>query len=229
MKKSEIRSYIVLAIVFAVFTVISFAVPFDKNSIFGFGYIFGCIAIVFQVYFFKISFFVEGDAKSKFYGFPIARVGGIYLAVQMIASFIEMAVGKYIPFWVVLIINVLIIAFAAVGCIATDAVRDEIERQDVNLKKVVNRMRNLQSLASSLEGQCSDAGLKKILNKLAEEFRYSDPVSADPTEALEEDLFIQLQDVQKAIVDGDTESVAKLCEGVILTLRERNRLCAINK
>ncbi|MBD5556990.1 MAG: hypothetical protein HDQ95_17015 [Roseburia sp.] len=229
MKKSEIRSYIVLAIVFAVFTVISFAVPFDRNSIFGFGYIFGVIAIVSQVYFLKRSFFVEEDAKSKFYGFPIARVGLIYLTVQIIASFIEMAIGKYIPFWIVLIINVLMMAFAAIGCIATDAVRDEIERQDVKLKKDVNRMRNLQSLTSSLEGQCADAGLKKILNKLAEEFRYSDPVSSDSTEALEEELFIQLQDVQKAIVDGDTESVTKLCEGVVLTLRERNRLCAINK
>lgn len=229
MKKNEIRSYIVLAIAFAVFTVVSFAVPFNKNSIFGFGYIFGVIAIAFQVYFLKISFFVEGDAKSKFYGFPITRVGLIYLAVQIIVSFIEMAIGKYIPFWVVLIINVLIIAFAAIGCIATDAIREEIERQDVKLKKDVNRMRNLQSLTSALEGQCSDAGLKKMLNKLAEEFRYSDPVSSDSTEALEEDLFIQLQDVQKAIIDGDTESVTKLCEGVVLTLRERNRLCAINK
>lgn len=229
MKKSEIRSYIVLAIVFAVFTVISFAVPFDRNSIFWFGYIFGVIAIAFQVYFLKISFFVEGDAKSKFYGFPIARVGLIYLAAQIITSFIEMAIGKYIPFWVVLIINVLIIAFAATGCIATDAMREEIEHQDVKLEKDVNRMRNLQSLTSSLVGQCSDVGLKKILNKLAEEFRYSDPVSSDSTEDLEEDLFIQLQDVQKAIVDGDTESVTKLCEGVVSTLRERNRLCAVNK
>lgn len=229
MKKSKIRSYIVLAIIFAVFTVISFAVPFNRNSIFGFGYIFGVIAIAFQVYFLKISFFVEGDAKSQFYGLPIARVGLIYLAVQMIASFIEMAIGMYIPFWVVLIINVLIVAFAAIGCIATDAVRDEIERQDVKLKKDVNRMRNLQSLAASLEGQCSDAGSKKILNRLAEEFRYSDPVSTDSTEVLEEDLFIQLKDVQKAIVDGEPESVAKLCESVTSTLRERNRICAVNK
>ena len=229
MKKNEIRIYIALAMIFAVFTMISFAVPFDRNGIFWLGYIFGAIAIAFQIYFLKISFFREGDAKSKFYGFPIARVGLIYLTVQMITSLIEMAIGKYIPFWIVLIINVLIIAFAAAGCIATDAIREGIERQDVKLKKDVNRMRNLQSLTSSLEGQCSDVGLKKILNKLAEEFRYSDPVSSDSTEALEEDLFIQLQDVQKAIVDGDTESVTKLCDGVVLTLRERNRLCALNK
>ena len=110
MKKNEIRIYIALAMIFAVFTMISFAVPFDRNGIFWLGYIFGVIAIVFQVYFLKISFFREGDAKSKFYGFPIARVGLIYLTVQMITSLIEMAIGKYIPFWIVLIINVLIIA-----------------------------------------------------------------------------------------------------------------------
>lgn len=229
MKKNEIRSYIILAIVLVVFSVISFAIPFDKNNIFWFGYIFGIIAIAFQVYFLKISFFGEGDVKSKFYGFPIARIGLIYLVVQIVASFIEMAIGKYIPFWAVLIINVIIIALAASGCIATDAMREEIERQDTVLKKDVNRMRNLQSLASALEGQCQDVGLKKTLNRLADEFRYSDPVSSDSTVALEDDLLVQLNDIQRAIVDGDTEAVNKLCDSAVSVLKERNRICALNK
>ena len=46
---------------------------------------------------------------------------------------------------------------------------------------------------------------------------------------LEEDLLVQLKDVQKVVVDGDVGAIAKLCEGVISTLGERNRLCAINK
>lgn len=79
-----------------------------------------------------------------------------------------MAIGKYIPFWVALIVNILIIVFATTGCIAANTVRDEIERQNAKYEKKVNRIRNLQSLASSLESQCSDAGLKKIFSKLAE-------------------------------------------------------------
>lgn len=229
MKKNEIRSYIVLAIVFIAFSVISFAVPFNRTNIFWLGYICGVIASAFQIYILKMSFFGEGNVKSKFYGFPIARIGLIYLAVQIIASFMEMALGKYIPFGVVLIINVIVIAFALVGSIAADAMREEIERQDVKLKKDVTKMRNLQSLASTLEGQCSDESLKKTLGKMSEEFRFSDPVSSDSAESLEDDLLIQLKDVQKAIVDGDTESVRKLCESTISTLKERNRLCAVNK
>ncbi|MCI8355816.1 MAG: hypothetical protein HFI47_12245 [Lachnospiraceae bacterium] len=229
MKKNEIRSYVVLAIFFTVFTVITFAVPFERTGIFWFGYICGVIAIAFQIYILKISFFGEGDAKSKFYGFPIARIGLIYLSVQIAVSFLEMAIGKYIPFWTVLVVNVIIIALAVTGSTATDAMREEIARQDIKLKKNVDNMRNLQSLAASLESQCSDESIKKSLSKMAEEFRFSDPVSSESTSDLEEDLLVQLKDVQKAVVDGDIGAIAKLCEGVISTLRERNRLCAINK
>lgn len=229
MKKSKLRIYVVLAVIFAAFTVITFAVPFERTGIFWFGYICGVIAIVFQIYILKISFLGEGDARSKFYGFPIARIGLIYLAVQIAVSFLEMAAGKYIPFWTVLIVNVIIIALAVTGSTATAAVREEIERQDIKLKKNVDNMRNLQSLAVSLESQCSDESIKKFLGKMAEEFRFSDPVSSESTSDLEEDLLMQLKDVQKAVVDGDAGAVAKLSEGVISTLRERNRLCAINK
>lgn len=227
--RNEIRSYSILAIVFVIFTVISFAVPFDKNIVFWLGYVSGAIAIVFQVLILQISLFRSGDLRSKFYGFPIARIGFIYLIIQTIASFVEMAIGKYIPFWPVLIINLIIIALAAVGCIVTDAVREEVERQNSVLKNDASRMRNLQSIASSLAGQCQDADLKKMLDKLADEFRYSDPVSSDLTVILEDDLLVQLNDIQKAIAYGDTDSAVKFCDNAGSILKERNRICALNK
>ena len=81
MGKNEIRGYIVDAIVFIIFSVISFAPPFHKAGVFWLAYIFGVIAIVYQIYVFKISFSQGDDVKSKFYGFPIARVGVIYLGI----------------------------------------------------------------------------------------------------------------------------------------------------
>ena len=115
MGKNEIRGYIVDAIVFIIFSVISFAPPFHKTGVFWLAYIFGVIAIVYQIYVFKISFSQGDDVKSKFYGFPIARVGVIYLGIQLVISLIEMCLAAIIPVWVTIIIYMLPIAFGLVG------------------------------------------------------------------------------------------------------------------
>ncbi len=107
--------------------------------------------------------------------------------------------------------------------------RDEIAAQDVKLKKSVSSMRELQSLTASLVNQTSDAELKKSLQKVADEFRYSDPLTSDKTSGLEEEMHSQIGDLQQALVDGDVDGAKTLCSKLLDCLRERNRICSINK
>lgn len=227
--KNGIRGYIALAVVFVVFSVIAFAAPFIKSGTFWISYIFGVLAIAYQIYIFKISFTKDGAAKSKFYGFPIARVGVIYLAVQLVVSIIEFLVAGILPLWIAIIINIFPLAYAVLGCVVTDAMREEIERQDVQLKKDVSNMRALQSLSASLVGMCSDESVKAIIQKMSDEFKYSDPVSSEQTGELESELHNQLDELQKALLDGDYSSIEPQCSKIIANLSERNRLCALNK
>lgn len=227
MKKNTVRGMILLAVVAAVFSLIAFVLPVEKTSVFWFAYGCGLFAVLFQLYIFKISF--EGDAKSRFYGFPIARVGVYYLAAQLIVSIAEIALASIIPLWVVAIVNALLLALAVIGCITTDAMRDEIIRQDVQLKKDVSRMRELQSLAASMLAQCTDEEMKQTVKKIADELRFSDPVSSEATAELEEDMRNQMKDIQQAIGEGDVEGVKTLCRKFIDNLSERNRICSINK
>ena len=119
----------------------------------------------------------------------------------------------------------LLLALAVVGCITVDAMRDEIIRQDGALKKNVGNMRELQSMSSALVGQCGDEALKPMLQKVADEFRYSDPVSSEKTQELEEDMKVQLGDIQQALVEGDSDGAKKLCGKLMGSLTERNRIC----
>lgn len=228
--KNKIRGYIALAIVGVVFTVIAFAAPFNmKSANFWLAYLFGMIAIGAQLLIFNMAFIEGGDAKSKFYGFPIARIGFVYVAVQTLVSLIEMACSKYIPLWAVIIINILILAMAALGLIAADVVKEEVERQDVKIKTVVNNMRELQSMSASLVKQCEDEETKKVIQNIADEFRFSDPVSNDQTKEIEGELKTQLSEIQKAVIDGANEDVVKLCKQISVTLAERNRICKLEK
>ena len=87
-----------LAILLAVFCAVAFAVPFARTAVFWLGFGFGIFALLFQLYIFKMAD-ANGDARSRFYGFPIVRVGVGYLVIQFIASIIEMALAKLLPAW----------------------------------------------------------------------------------------------------------------------------------
>ncbi len=229
MSKNRLRGYITLAVLLAVFSVVAFAAPFSKTAVFWLAYVFGVIAIAYQIYVFQISFAEGGSVKSKFYGFPIARIGMLYLTAQLIISLLEMILAALLPVWAAVIVNVFPIAFAVVGCIAADVVRDEITRQDVQLKKNVSNMRALQSMSAALAGQCNEADIKEIVRNMADEFQFSDPVSSEQTKDLEQELQNQMNEIQKALVDGDLAAVKTLCGKILGSLAERNRLCALNK
>ena len=92
--KNSTRSLVVIAIALVVFSVVAFAIPFAHTTAFWVAYGFGALAILFQLYIFKASHAGDGDAKSRFYGFPIARLGVYYLVAQLIVSVIEMALAK---------------------------------------------------------------------------------------------------------------------------------------
>lgn len=228
MTKNTSRGIITLVILLAVFSVIAFVIPFPKNTVFWIAYVCGVFAILFQLYIFRSSF-GKADARSRFYGFPIARLGIYYLVIQLAVSIIEIALSKFIPTWVVIVINVLILAVAIIGCITTETMRDEIAAQDGKLKKSVSNMRELQSLTASLVSQTTDAELKKSLQEVADEFRYSDPLTSDKTSALEEEMHSRISDLQQALVDGDADGAKSLCTKLLDCLRERNRICSVNK
>ena len=227
MTKNASRGLIILAIVLAVFSLIAFAVPFAHTAVFWIAY--GCVlvAVLFQLYIFKISF--EGDAKSRFYGFPIARLGIYYLVAQLILSVVEMALAGLIPAWPAVIVNALALAVALIGCITAETMRDEIVQQDGKLKKNVSAMRELQSMAASMVGQCDNEEMKSIVKKIADELRFSDPVTSEITQELEKEMFNQMKEIQQAIVEKDADAIKALSIRIVDNLAERNRICSISK
>ena len=231
MEKKTIKQLIIGGILLALYLILALAIPFPKTAAYWVAFVFGLIAICAQAYVMHVAFNQGEPVKSKFYGFPIARIGVIYLIVQLIVSFLIMALGFAfrVPAWAALIVCVLILGVSAIGFIAADIMRDEVERQDAKIKTDVMAMRALQSKAASLPGLCADDEAKKALSALAEKFRFSDPVSSDAVAALEADLAAALDELQTAVVDGDDTAAKQLCVKIEAKLNERNRLCKLNK
>lgn len=229
MTKNQKRILAVLVIIFIAYSVVVFAMPFKMNGIFWLSYIFAVISVAAQVYVLKTAFDGAESVKSKFYGFPIAQVGVAYMAAQLVLSLIFMIFAAITPIWIAVIVFVLLLAAAAIGFISADVMRDEIERQDVKLAADISCMTTLRSLVYSLPGQCEDTEAKNILQDLADEFRYSDPVSGETLRDIETELEILVGQLQTAVSKADTKDIVSAANKVRNVLTERNRLCKLNK
>ena len=231
MKKNMTRWWVILGAVLVVYNVIVFAVPFPKNAVFFVSWLFTLAAIGMQVYVVRTAFYRGEGVKSKFYGWPIARFGVMYLAVQLALGLVFMALGftLAVPVWLPLVLYVALLSVSAVGLIASDAMRDEIVSQDTALKRDVTCMRTLQSKAASMIQLAHDEQTRKLLEKFAEELRFSDPVSSASLRDIEADLTACVDELHQALTDGDEASIPLLERKAVSVLMERNRLCKLNK
>ncbi len=228
MTKNKIRFLVTLAILLAVFVAIAFAVPFEKNATFWLSFAFGVLALAVQLYAWPVAFARESP-RSKFYGFPVARIATLYLIAQLVLSLGFMVLAKWLPAWVGVLVFGLLLAAAAIGFIAADATRDEVERQDAAHKADVATMHALQSKTAFLAGQCEEPETKKALQKLADSFRYSDPVSSDALKDAEANLSALVDELQSAVLEKDNAAAGALCAKIEAALADRNRLCRLNK
>ena len=217
LSKGKFQTILILAIVLAAYLLLAFVIPFTKTAVFWLALVFTLAAFGLQLYVLKLSFTKGKDARSKFYGFPIAL------------SFLFMAIAKFCAAWIAVIVFALLLAVTAVGVIAADAMRDEVERQDAQLKADVAAMRALQSRSTALVSRCENAELKADAQKLSDAFRYSDPVTNDATKDAEHELSACMDELERAVLDNDTESARVLIKRAAAQLAERNRLCKLNK
>ena len=225
MKKDAFRWVVGIGVLLVLYILITFLVPFVHTAIFWVSFIFTLIAFAVVAASFYIAFIKNPDAKSHFYGFPIAKIGAIYGLVQLIAGILFMVLAAYVPVWAVILVYAIALGAAVIGLISAEAVVSEIQVQDAKLKKDISLMRALQSKVNQIAVQSENASIKA----LADEFRYSDPVSNDAMAEAEADLVSAVDELQSAVVDGDTAVSEQLCPKVSALLAERNRICKLNK
>lgn len=225
MKKEIMRWSIGLGVLLVLYILVAFLIPFVHTATFWVSFLFTLIAFAVVAASIYIAFVKKPDAKSRFYGFPIAKIGAIYGLVQLVAGLIFMALSQWVPVWVAILVYAIALGAAVIGLVSAEAVVSEIQVQDAKLKKDVSVMRSLQSKINQMSAQSENVDIKA----LADEFRYSDPVSNDAIADAEADLAAAVDELQAAYVDGDSEGVAKLCRKASALLAERNRLCKLNK
>lgn len=222
MKKNSTKGYVLLGILFALVSIIAFAVPTAKTATFWIAYVFTAAAFAAQIGIWKTALGKEGTLKSKFLGFPIVHIGIVYAIIQVIA-FAVFLFAPTLPTWSAIVVCPIIAGLSAVFMISADAGRNEIERVEAKVQNKVFYVREMQADIELLADNESDAAVKTALTHLAEKIRFSDPMSNEQLADLENKISIKAAELKTA--SSKLEIITELNS----LLDERNKKCKILK
>jgi len=222
---------VIYAIVFVLYALIFTLIPFAKNASSWVAFAFTLIAIAASLGITWYAFRDGTELKSKLYGFSVFRIGAIYAAAQFVLGVVICLISAFVnmPYWIVLVLSLILMAFAAIGVIATDSVRDSVEEQEDVIERTTKPTKMFRLNIASVVNLCKDDAVRKEAEKLAEAFRFSDPVSSEKTEAAEAAITGELAVLREMIPAAEKEAVLAQVQKIKNLLAERNRLCKMYK
>ena len=221
MKKNSTKGYIILGILFALVSIIAFAVPFIKTATFWIAYVFTAAAFAAQIIIWKKALGNE-ELKSKFLGFPVVHIGIVYAIIQTVAFAVFLFVPT-LPVWSAIVVCSIIAGVSAVCMISADVGRNEIEQVEAKVQKKVFYIRELQADVELIASAETDANIKAALTQLAEKIRFSDPMSNEQLMDLENKISAKVLELKTAA--NKVEIITELTS----LLDERNKKCKILK
>lgn len=226
--KSMIAVY---AILLVVYMVVFLVIPFPKIGASWISFVFTIISIICSMAVCGYAFSKGETLVSKVYGYPVFRVSVIYLLAQFGIGIIICILGTFlsVPYWVALLISIILLGAASIGVIVTDNTRDLVEEAEEQTKVDTKSVTLFQLNINAIVQQCGNTEVKKELDKLNEQFRYSDPVSSEETREIEVNLEKMLAELSSITGKGNTEEIRNQIRKVSNTLAERNRICKASK
>ncbi|MBQ7934385.1 MAG: hypothetical protein IJ327_06345 [Lachnospiraceae bacterium] len=171
-------------------------------------------------------FMVSQDDLAKrafFLGYPVLFWSAIYGGIQLVVSIIFMLIDKGGKIAVLLeVLLLLAYVVVAICCLHT---RDVIVKVQEESKRETSRMKILTAKVEMVGVGAKDPAVIARVKKLAEEFKYSDVVSNEATEPLEQQMGQEITELK--MLDG--AEALKLCEVISEHLKERNIICQNTK
>lgn len=230
--KKLTKSIIIFITVLIIYNVIFFAIPFTHSATFWGAYLFGTIAILAQIGVAALSCSNTNTLKKKVYAFPIVRMGMIYLVVQLVVSLAFSAVSTFydkLPGWIIYVVSVIVLGVFTILVLLTDTTRDKIVEIEEEEERQTQQIKTFRVNIDSITRGVDDPGLLKVLSRLSDTAKYSDPVSSEPLYPIEAEITEKIDELGDLIQSGYIEEAKKLAEKVIDLFEDRNAQCKMYK
>jgi len=231
--KKRFNLYIVAwAVLLALFNVIAFvsvgwAGQAKYTSSFWIGYVFITVMFIGQLICSYMAFKAD-SAKKLFYNISLIRTSYIGLIVSFVVGGLCMLISP-LPYWVGVIVCVIVLAANVLSVIKATAAIDEIERVDAKVKTQTFFIKSLTVDADTLMASAKSDAVKAECRKVYEAIRYSDPMSHDALSSVESQITVKFAELSEAVKTDNVEAVGELANEVIILVGDRNKICRLLK
>ncbi len=213
-------------ILFALFNIICIVNPrgaegLDKfSSSFWTGYAVITLALVGQFVCAYFAFDTENRQKF-FYNLPLITVSYSGTVITAIFGAVVMIVPVF-PEWLTVVIASVIFAFTAISVIKAKAAGDEAESIDEKVRTKTEFIKMMRAEADALLSRAKNEEEREATKRVADAFRYSDPMSGEGLYATEKKIR-EMFDVFSVSFDGEAE------KELLSLIQERSIKCKAMK
>ncbi len=232
MNNKNVKSFLTITLLIALlYIALFFVIPIDKHNASNWAaFVFTVIAFVGMG---CMGFMlVNNDSLRKgFYHAPILRVGVSYVAVQLVFSVVVFVINAVanVPSWIAVAVSLVVMVFAVVGMISNKRYAETAENLDVKTEVKTAPVRMFRLDVNSLIVNAKDKNVKNMLEKFAEEVKYSDPVSSDCVTEIENNMSDMIGKLADCVKTDDTQKALDMIENLNGMLQQRNAARKANK
>ncbi len=229
MKKARNTFLVIWAICFALYNVIVFVVPNENygTESFWIGYALITVALVGNL----ISSFVALNSKSNaklFNNIPLITTSIVETVVSSIAGAVFIAVPG-IESWAVVVVSAVILAVSAIVSLVAKSTADTVSDIDDKIKSKTSFIKGITLDAEMLMSSAENSEIKAEIKKVYEAFRFSDPMSSDALNDVEDRIQNQFNLLQEVVITENTEKVSQVSKDLLNLIDYRNKKCKISK
>lgn len=217
------------AIVFIAYTVITWIMFLeDAEGVFWVSWVFSLVATVLTM---AIPFWIakkDKEVKTIIQGFSVATVTTLYFVAQLVLSFVFMLM-TFLPTSVVAILEVLLVATYLVFIVLSVTGINVVNNIEKVQKEKVYFVKSIAVDLDLVANKLADDASKKLVAKLAESVKYSDPMSSPALAGLESQISIKVEELKVAADENDYEKVSTSATKIEQLFAERNEKCKLLK
>ena len=232
MKNKAARNYLgIVGIGFIVFQCLCFLTPNELGNYYKFGgsfwagYVFTNLS--FLLFFFCLYKTInESNKTNQFYDLSLLRVSRNYLIMMIIVGVVVMLVPD-LALWIGITITGILFVFSAIKLLKTDTAIEVVEHIDNKAKEKTSNILSWRSDSSNLINLTNNAKSRNSAKKIADAFKFSDPVSNESLLSIEQEINDKFNEYKEHI--NDEEIITNLEQELISLIKERNEKCKLGK
>lgn len=174
----------------------------------------------------------KADTNRKaFYAKPVIKVATVYSTVQMIIGIALCVLSIFVTYsaWIAFAVCFAWFGVAVGALISANAVKKAIAPIETVTEVKIRKVTEFRVDMTSVFEACRSDEIRRELEKLADDFKYSDPVSSPDTAEIEKRIASEIADLAKKVESDKTEKAKEGIRTVRNLLSERNRICKAYK